>query len=392
MQKNCYFYENGLRSIFEHIPIMKIYLLIISFFLIIFNISAATAQEISSFTVKGSVDTVPHSTYYVNYYISDSTVRDTISLDKDGNFNLRGESSEPLVITLAVENKYDKDILGNYLLYRFWVEPGKETYFKGLSGAGNQVVRNSHTQQLMETLDAQKKVLSSKRWELWRKIKDNNSTAIKRSYDAVLKQVEQKDIQFIEDHPDEYYAAYVLYTYIYSNSNFYSQGKHLFNKLTTRIKRTKLGASIQLKLDEQRIVQLGETLPDFSAQDTLGRTVNLSDFRGKYVLVDFWASWCVPCRRENPNLVKIYEDYKAKGFEIVAVSLDDRRDEWIKAIEKDRLNWFHVSDLAGPKKSALAKQYSIEGVPDNFLLDREGKIIGRNLRGNELREKIATLR
>lgn len=371
---------------------MKIYVLIISFLFVIFNISAATAQAISSFTVKGSVDTVPYATYYVNYYISDSTVRDTISLDKDGNFDLRGESSEPVVVTLAVDNQYDKDILGNYVFYRFWIEPGKEIYFKGLSGAGNQVVRNSHTQQLMETLDTQKKVLSSRRTELWRKTKDNNSTAIKQAYDSVVKRIEQNDIQFIEDHPDEYYAAHVLYTYIYSGSTFYSQGKRLFNKLTPRIKSTKLGASIQLKLDEQRIVQLGEMLPDFSAQDTLGRKVNLSDFRGKYVLVDFWASWCVPCRRENPNLVKIYEDYKSKGFEIIAVSLDDKREEWIKAIEKDRLNWFHVSDLAGPKKSAFAKQFSIKGVPDNFLLDREGRIIGRNLRGDELREKIAALR
>ena len=89
--------------------------------------------------------------------MSNSTIRDTISLDKDGNFDVRGESGEPIVITFAVENKYDKDILGNYVLYRFWIEHGRETYFKGLSGAGNQVVRNSHTQQLMETLDAKKK-------------------------------------------------------------------------------------------------------------------------------------------------------------------------------------------------------------------------------------------
>lgn len=124
--------------------------------------------------------------------------------------------------------------------------------------------------------------------------------------------------------------------------------------------------------------------------DTTGKHVTLSSLRGKYVLVDFWASWCGPCRKENPNVVAAYQKYHDKGFEILGVSLDDKKNLWEKAINADKLSWYHVSDLKGWRNQA-AGLYMVKSVPSSFLLDKDGKIIAKNLRGEALHRKLAEL-
>ncbi|HEY6902354.1 MAG TPA: TlpA disulfide reductase family protein [Puia sp.] len=135
---------------------------------------------------------------------------------------------------------------------------------------------------------------------------------------------------------------------------------------------------------------IGKEAPDFTEKDTLGNAVSLSSFRGKYVLVDFWASWCGPCRAENPNVVAAYRKYHDKGFEILGVSLDAKAEDWKKAIRKDRLGWTHVSDLKY-WNSEVVSLYGISGIPLNFLLDPKGKIIARSLRGADLEKKLAEI-
>ncbi len=135
---------------------------------------------------------------------------------------------------------------------------------------------------------------------------------------------------------------------------------------------------------------IGGEAPDFSQETPEGEMLSLSTLRGKVVLVDFWASWCGPCRRENPNVVRLYNEYKDKGFEILGVSLDQNRDRWLQAIEKDQLSWHHVSDLKG-WKNEVAQLYNISSIPHTILLDEEGKIIARNLRGPALEAKLAEL-
>jgi peroxiredoxin len=135
----------------------------------------------------------------------------------------------------------------------------------------------------------------------------------------------------------------------------------------------------------------GDVAPDITLQDRDGKEVSLSSLKGKVVLIDFWASWCGPCRAENPNVVKAYEKYKDKGFTIFSVSLDDNKDRWLQAIEKDKLTWpSHVSDLKG-WRSAGAALYSVSSIPATFLLDRNGKIIGKNLRGSALEDKLKSV-
>lgn len=135
---------------------------------------------------------------------------------------------------------------------------------------------------------------------------------------------------------------------------------------------------------------IGAVAMDFTQNNTAGKAVKLSDYRGKYVLLDFWASWCGPCRAENPNVLDNYEKYHSKGLEILGVSLDDKKDAWLKAIKDDGLEWAHVSDLKGWKND-VAKEYNIRAVPSNFLIDKEGKIVAVDLRGEELTQRLAEI-
>lgn len=149
-------------------------------------------------------------------------------------------------------------------------------------------------------------------------------------------------------------------------------------------------ADLKKNIDEAKNFIIGAVAPDFEQNTPEDKPMKLSDLRGKVVLVDFWASWCGPCRRENPHVVKLYNKYKSKGFEVLGVSLDRKKESWQKAIAKDKLTWSHVSDLKG-WKNQVAKQYSVTSVPHTILLDKEGRILARNLRGADLDTKLKEL-
>lgn len=166
----------------------------------------------------------------------------------------------------------------------------------------------------------------------------------------------------------------------------------LLQSLSAELQATPQAQELAKTLELAKVVGIGSLAPVFTQNDTLGNPVSLESFRGKYVLLDFWASWCGPCRQENPNIVAAYDKYKDKNFTVLGISLDrpDDKEGWLKAIHDDKLTWTQVSDLKF-WNNEVAQLYGIRSIPQSYLLDPEGRIIGKNLRGKELHDKLAEL-
>jgi len=248
--------------------------------------------------------------------------------------------------------------------YRFlWLENKSMTFDASRNNFENAEVTGSNVENLAQSL---------------RKKLENLSEENQR----------KKEIEFIKKHPNSIISAEILSTY--STTFGKKETIKLFDQFSEENKKTEYGKIISTYIELNEDAKISEQFIDFEMVDHNGKSQKLSDLKGKTIFLDFWASWCAPCRKENPNLVKTYEKFKSKGFEIFAVSLDENKENWLKAIKKDKLNWYHVNDLKGNgNKASLI--YGVEGIPDSFLIDENGIILARDLRGEELNKKLIEL-
>jgi peroxiredoxin len=279
----------------------------------------------------------------------------------------------------------------------FFLENGKismlikkdSMHFAVISGTKTQNEFTFFQNQILKPLTDQMAGMDTA-YDAARLKKNQRATdSLDKLYSALDLEQKQLVMDFAKSHPASIVSAFeIANTFSY---NFrLGQLDSLYQPLDTTVKISYFGRLIQKIMEKTSMTSVGKPAPDFASNDANGKSIPLSSFKGKYVLLDFWASWCGPCRLENPNIVKAYLKFHEKGFDIFGVSLDDTKADWLQAIKKDGLVWTQVSDLKGWQNDA-ASLYGVRAIPMNFLLDKNGMIVARGLHGAELDIKLTEL-
>ena len=351
--------------------------------------SASLFSQAKDFTLNATLKGTSDNSYiYLSHKYDDVFITDSVKV-KGEKVTFKGKTPEPNMYWITLKRNENPTLI-------FFIDGGKVEITGKADSLGKAAVKAGPTQEDYKTSIEIATRFFMKRAGLIQRhnsyMQTGNTDAAKKIIDSAMAEERNyvKNLEtFIKQHPNSNVGGYIIFSAQFDWPQI-SEYDALYNALGDKVKKGKFGKLAFDKVNSLKGTTVGFPAIDFTQADVNGKNVSLNSYKGKYVLVDFWASWCGPCRKENPAVVAAYQKYKDKGFDILGVSMDDNKEKWLAAIAKDNLTWTHVSDLKG-WQNAVGKTYSVTSIPFNLLLDKEGKIVAKSLRGADLEAKLEEL-
>lgn len=365
--------------------------------LLILMLAGYSGSAQTHFSITGNVaPNLDVKKVYLNYRLDGKDYQDS-SIIVNNTYSFKGsvpEAAKVYIVALykkLIEFNFNRDVAALYI-------DANDIRVNHLDSFSQIIVQGSKSQQTYLNMNARLKKSDDELLRLMQQqdqymTEGKKEEAQKTGEDIDKIMTDQRSILhgFFLENISSPFAVHILTSYEEKGA-MPEQVDSLFAQVPPEARTGPTAIQLAKKLEKQRKLSIGLIAPSFTQADTSGLPVSLQSFRGNYILIDFWASWCRPCRDENPSFVKAFEKFKDKGFHILSVSLDqpDGKGKWLKAIHDDQLNWTHVSDLQY-WDNAVAAEYSIESIPQNFLLDPRGKIIAKNLKGKVLEKMLGEI-
>lgn len=365
------------------------------------SMTCAAVGQTQPFVIKGKTVKKNEGKFvHVLYRVEGQTQMDSVKVTK-GKFEIKGEVKDPTPITVTIDHAGEgrRKLGPKSDSYKLYLDKGEvnltfKDSIKYANLKGNSLAEEyvKYTAKTKEMDDAIKKI--DGKWMAASEEERKNEDfmlKLRAEFEPIGKAKKEAQKEYITENPDSYFSLQAL-NEISGSIIDLETIEPLYNGLSDNLKQSNAGRSFEKRIEATRKTAVGKLAMDFEQADVDGKMVKLSDFRGKYVLLDFWASWCGPCRSENPNVVEAFHKFKDKNFTVLGVSLDSEAQKkyWLDAIEKDELTWTQLSDLKGWKNEA-AQLYGVRAIPQNYLIGPDGTILAINLRGKELHLQLERL-